>query len=598
MSLIVNRRDLDFLLFDVLQTDELFRAAYFRDYDRSAVIAILDTAQKLAEQHYAPIAGALDDQEPQFVKGRAITHPALGPALRAYCDAGFLAAGFSQDQGGLQLPLSIQTAINGMFSSANLSAHNYMMLTAAAANLLATFGSESQVTKYLPRMLEGRWFGTMCLSEPQAGSSLSDIKTQAYEREDGYFGIVGSKMWISGGEQDVSENIVHLVLARIPGAPSGVKGISLFVVPKIRADESGALADANNISLVGLNHKMGNRGTTNALLNFGETGECIGELVGEPNRGLAYMFHMMNEARIGVGHGACMQGLAGFLTSLDYARSRTQGRLPGNKNPNEPQIEIVEHADIKRLLLAQKAAVEGAMALVLFCARTADQAKIDQDPQKRADLTLLLDLLTPVAKSWPSEFCLEANKHAMQILGGYGYTRDYPLERLYRDNRLNLIHEGTHAIHGIDILGRKVRIANGRALEVLFDKLSETISASREMSELKTFREALESSMRMLEETTNVVTHAGDTARELANATLYLDAFGHIVIAWLWLKQAHIALSTAQDLTKLDSFCKGKLAATAYFFEHELPKAHHQLLIVKSLSPTYLNVRAEEFIGQ
>lgn len=598
MSFIVNRRDLDFLLFDLHRTDELFSAPYFQDYDRDSVTAILDAAERLADDHYLPIAAELDDKEPEFADGRARTHPALKPALEAYCSSGYLAAGFNQELGGLQLPLSIQTAINGMFSCANLSAHNYMMLTAAAANLLATFGNSEQTERYLPAMLEGRWFGTMCLSEPHAGSSLSDIKTQAEPRDDGRYSITGSKMWISGGDQDISENIIHMVLARIPGAPPGVKGISLFILPKYRVDSSGKIGAENHISLAGLNHKMGNRGTTNALLNFGETGDCIGELVGEPNQGLKYMFQMMNEARIGVGHGACMQGLAGYLYSLDYARQRPQGRNPGDKDPLSPQINIVEHADIKRLLLAQKAYVEGAMALVLYCARLQDETKIADGERSPEDLHLLLDLLTPIAKSWPSEFCLEANKHALQILGGYGYTRDYPIERLYRDNRLNPIHEGTHAIHGIDLLGRKVQIADGRSLELLTGEIFQTISKSKSSTRLNAYAVKLERAVAQLIETTQLIVREPDAKRALANATIYLDAFGHIVIAWLWLKQACIAESNLAKSGSDDPFLRGKLTAAAYFFEYELPKTYHQLAIVKSLTTTCMDAAPEEFIGQ
>lgn len=597
MSLIVNRRDLEFLLFDLHQTDKLFETPYFADYDRASVSAILDAAQKIAEDVYAPIAQALDDQEPEYRNGEAITHRALKPALQSYCDAGFLAAGFPQEIGGLQLPLSIQTAINGMFSCANLSAHNYMMLTAAAANLLSAFGNEQQVSRFVSPMIEGRWFGTMCLSEPQAGSSLSDIRTLAHPRSDGRYNISGSKMWISGGDQDISENIVHMVLAKTSDAPAGVKGISLFIVPKIQVDQDGNLGAKNHISLAGLNHKMGNRGTTNALLNFGETGDCVGELVGELHQGLRYMFQMMNEARIGVGHGACMQALAGYLHSLDYARQRPQGRLPDNKDPNAPQVEIIEHADIKRLLLAQKSAVEGAMALVFYCARLEDQCKVATSDAERGDIALLLDLLTPIAKSWPSEFCLEANKHAMQVLGGYGYTRDYPLERLYRDNRLNPIHEGTHAIHGIDLLGRKVRIADGKAFSLFVTNVEQTILACSGKPSLEALAVELKRALSKLQQTTQHVIDAQDVSRELSNATPYLDAFGHIVIAWLWLKQAQTALSITEPEGEDVPFLNGKQRAAEYFFEYELPKAHHQLDIVASLSQTCLDMQVEDFIG-
>jgi alkylation response protein AidB-like acyl-CoA dehydrogenase len=378
----------------------------------------------------------------------------------------------------LELPYVVSTAINGLFSAANQSIANYSMLTVAAAHLLAKWGSEQQKTLFLSKLLQGQWLGTMCLSEPQAGSSLADITTRAESASDGTWRIRGTKMWISGGEHNISENIVHLVLAKIPGGPPGVKGISLFIVPKRWVGERGELGDTNNITLVGLNHKMGQRGTTNCLLNFGERGPTRAYLVGEPHEGLRYMFDMMNEARISVGHGAVTSGLVGYLYSLDYASERRQGRLPGHKDATASQVPIIQHPDVKRMLLAQKAAVEGALALIFYCASLVDRKAVAAAgaEAEAADLELLLQTLTPIAKSWPSEHCLEANKWAIQVLGGAGYTVDHPVERLYRDNRLNHIHEGAYGIQALDLLGRKVRLSGGRGLELLFTRIRATLA--------------------------------------------------------------------------------------------------------------------------
>jgi alkylation response protein AidB-like acyl-CoA dehydrogenase len=368
---------------------------------------------------------------------------------------------------------------SGIFSCANLSLANYAFLTVANANMLRAFGTEDQRRRYLPPMLEGRWFGTMCLSEPQAGSSLADIATKAEPLPDGFYRLKGSKMWISGGDHELADNIVHMVLAKIPGGPPGVKGISLFLAPRCRVEADGSLGSWNNIALAGLNHKMGQRGTVNCLLNFSEGGDTLATLIGEPGKGLAYMFHMMNEARLGVGHAAAMCGLGGYLSSLDYAHQRLQGRLPNNKDPSSPPVPIIEHADVKRMLLAQKAAVEGAMALTGYCAYLVDLPKIADDDDERERLDALLGVLTPVAKSWPSEHCLEANKLAIQILGGYGYTRDFPVERFYRDNRLNPIHEGALGIQAIDLLGRKVRLDGGRGFDLLCAKIEDAVALGR-----------------------------------------------------------------------------------------------------------------------
>jgi len=487
--------------------------------------------------------------------------------------------------------------MQGIFQAANAPAVGYHFLTASNAHMLHACGSEALQAQFLAPMVEGRWLGTMCLSEPQAGSSLADIRTLASPAGDGSYHLTGTKMWISGGDQDISENIVHMVLARTPDAPAGVRGISLFLVPKYRVNADGSLGDFNNVVLAGLNHKMGQRGTTNTLLNFGESGDCVGYLVGQENEGLKNMFHMMNEARIGVGMLATMSGLAGYLYSLDYARNRPQGRHPGDKDPNTPMLPIIEHADIKRLLLEQKTAVEGSLALLSYCAVLVDRQKIATTEDEKGQLTLLLELLTPIAKSWPSEFTLEANKHAMQILGGYGYTREYPVERFYRDNRLNPIHEGTHAIHGIDLLGRKVNLFGGAALTLLKAEIDRVVSHARQHAGLTEHADALLRAWQQVTDTINAASAESNAQTRLANATIFLDAFGHVVIAWLWLWQAASSADALNGGSSERAFYQGKLAACQYFFRYQLPKVDAQLALVSRLDTTTLDMTAEQFTG-
>lgn len=549
-----DREDLLFQLFDVARAEEVIAAA---DLDREAVTAILETADQVAADHFLPHGRLLDEQEPRFEDGRAILPDAVKPAIEAFADAGFIASGFDPDHGGMGLPEVVHQAAAFIFAASNVSLAGYGLLTVGAGRLIQSFGSADQKRRYLEPMATGRFLGTMCLSEPHAGSSLADITTCAQPLEDGRFAIAGRKMWISGGDHELTENIVHMVLARLPDAPPGVKGISLFIVPKRRED--GA---PNDVTLAGLNHKMGYRGTTNCALNFGERGGCVGELLGEPNKGLAYMFQMMNEARIGVGMGATALGQAGYQASLEYARERPQGRSPGAKDPTAPQVPIIAHADVRRLLLAQKAAVEPALALALYCAVLVDRAKAGDDGAR-----LLLDMLTPVAKSWPSEFCLEANKHAIQVLGGAGYTRDYPVERLYRDNRLNPIHEGTHGIQGMDLLGRKMVMENGAGARALM----KTIRA--DLDEGTEFAAPLAAALDRIERATGLLLRemAADPARGLANATLFLDAVGHVVMGWMWLRivRAAEAKAAAQGETP---FLAGKRQAARYFFSRELSR--------------------------
>ena len=598
MSTIVNRRDLDFLLYETLGLDDLLKNERFADYDKESIDAIFDLSQSISEDVFQPFAAKLDANEPVFIDGEVEIIPEVREALNAYREAGLFMTGYDAEIGGMQLPLMAHQAINGMFVCANPAVSSYVFLTQGAANMLNACGSQALRDKYLPKMLEGDWFGTMCLSEPQAGSSLADIRTKAEKQDDGSYKITGTKMWISAGDHELTDNIIHMVLAKIPGPPAGVKGISLFLVPKRRVNDDGSIGESNNIALAGLNHKMGQRGTTNCLLNFGESGDTIGYLVGGENQGLANMFHMMNEARIAVGMGATVMGLGGFLYSLDYARNRPQGRHLTNKDPESPMVMISEHADVKRLLMSQKANVEGALALMYYSAKLLDEQKIAESEEQRNRVTLLLELLTPICKSWPSEFCLEANKHAIQILGGYGYTREYPVERIYRDNRLNHIHEGTHAIHGLDILGRKVRMAGGAALQALAAEITSTITAAAIIPQLQGHCADLGAAMKKVETTLLLVSQEKDPTLALANATIFLDAMGHVVIAWMWLKQAVAAHNGLDGAAKADvAFYEGKLAACRFFFTYELPKAMTQFNLVGQVDDTCYGLSQEQFIG-
>jgi butyryl-CoA dehydrogenase/acyl-CoA dehydrogenase len=418
-------------------------------------------------------------------------------------------------------------------------------------------------------------------------------------------------MWISAGEHELSDNIVHLVLAKIPGPDGklipGVKGISLFIVPKFLVNGDGSLGEHNDVVLAGLNHKMGYRGTTNCLLNFGEgmkyrpdgKAGAIGYLVGEPHKGLACMFHMMNEARIGVGLGAVTLGYTGYLHALDYARNRPQGRPvgPGGKDPASPQVKLVEHADIRRMLLAQKSYVEGGLALNLSCARLVDEehaAKAAGEAERHRELSLLLDILTPIAKSWPSQWCLEANNLAIQVHGGYGYTREYNVEQFYRDNRLNPIHEGTHGIQGLDLLGRKVVMQDGAALRLVGERLRATCERAVATGDktLAAQAAALGKASQRLAEVTATLWSAGDPNVTLANASVYLEAFGHVVVAWIWLEQALVAQAALPQAQGEDAdFYRGKLAAAAFFFRFELPKVYPQLDLLATLDRTTLDMQ-------
>ncbi|GLQ05782.1 acyl-CoA dehydrogenase [Sneathiella chinensis] len=596
----MNLRDLSFQLYEMLDTDSLVGRDRHADQDRDIYDAILKTAADMARDLFEPHNRKADLNEPTFDGEKVHIIPEVKEALDAYIENGFMGMQHDYDDGGMQLPTAIAMACNAIFTAANTGTMGYPFLTVGASNVLRAYGTDDQKNRFMKPMIAGRFFGTMCLSEPQAGSSLSDIKTKAVPTGGGTYKISGSKMWISAGEHDLSENIVHLVLAKIPGAPDGVKGISLFIVPKYLVNDDGSLGERNDVTLAGLNHKMGYRGTTNTLLNFGEQGGATGYLIGEEHKGLFYMFHMMNEARIGVGLGAVSLGYAGYLYSLDYAKNRPQGRHPDGKDARSDQLMLIEHADIRRLLLAQKAAVEGGLALCLYAARLVDEEKTGPDEAARAEAKTLLDLLTPVVKSWPSEFCLEANKHAIQVLGGYGYTRDYPVEQYYRDNRLNPIHEGTHGIQGLDLLGRKAIMDNGAALKLLIKHMTATMDTARTHPRLAEFADRLDASAQVITRTTQTIAAAmqdGKIRLSLANATLYLDMFGHMVLGWKWLEQALTAeRALSENPSDIDrAFYEGKIATCQYFHRYELCRVEPWGNLIASLDDTTLTIDPDCF---
>lgn len=600
------RSTLDFLLYDWLQAESLNARERFADHSRETFDAVLDTCERIAREKYAPFNRTVDTQEPQFDGERVILPQCTHDARQAFADSGMLSAAQDYALGGMQLPYVVESAANSFFGCASISIGSNL-LTTGNANAILVHGTPLQQQVFAANEFNGRWAGTMCLSEPQAGSSLSDITTRA--EADGAdfevdplgprYRLRGNKMWISSGDHELTENIVHLVLAKIPGPDGklvpGVKGISLFIVPKKLVDTDGQLTgERNDVALAGLNHKLGWRGTTNTLLNFGEGrypvrggAGAIGYLVGRPGEGLKCMFHMMNEARIAIGMAATTLGLAGYYASLDYARTRLQGRpVQGStsaagsagKDASQPPVPLIRHADIKRMLLAQKSYCEGALALNLYCARLVDESRTGE-PQAAQDAKLLLEVLTPIAKSWPSEFCLEANSLAIQIHGGYGYTRDFPVEQYWRDNRLNMIHEGTHGIQAADLLGRKVVMQGGAGLQLLARTIGATIAQARKHPELAAWADQLAQALQDVGEATQAAWATGNPTEALANAVPYMQAFGHTVLAWVWLDVACSVL--ARDATLSIAASAGRMGAARYFYHYELPRIGAWLQVVR-----------------
>lgn len=598
MANTISERELDFLLYEFLDTESLLQRERYADHSREIFNATLETARQLAEDLLAPHLREGDEQEPQFQDGRAEVTAPTRAAWKAISDAGFLNAHWDQSEGGLQLPEVVLRAAMSSFYAANVGTASYPMLTIGAANLLRTFGSEALKDRYLAPMGDGRYAGTMALTEPSQGSALADIRTTAVPQADGSYRLFGQKMFISAGDHNLTENIVHMVLARIQGAPAGVKGISLFLVPKFLPNEGGGPAIRNDVALAGLLHKMGWRNTTSTVLSFGDAGGAVGWLLGREHQGLAHMFQMMNEARIGVGVMSASIAWRGFSESLGYARERPQGRLPSSKDPLSPQVKLVEHADVRRLLLAQKAYAEGSLALCFYACSLFEDQHTHPEQRARDDARSLLDLLTPVVKSWPARYGAIANDMAIQVHGGAGYTRDYPVEQLYRDQRLNMIHEGAEAIHGIDLLGRKVTMEQGAGLQLFIYAVRRDVRLAVEaglQDEARALDVALDELLRVTELLTALRRTDPDLA--LANATTYLDAFGRVVLAWIWLRQGRLAaLALTNSVAEAANYYNGKIQTMRFFFERELPQVEALLAVLARVDRSTFDMRDEWFV--
>lgn len=576
-SKFVSDRNIRFLLHEVFDVEALTRHSYFADHDREVFDLVLDTALKMAREEMLPHFEEMDKTPPRMENGQVKVHPSVKNIMEEWGAGGWIAASFPNDAGGQQLPATVGLACNYIFAAANFSATGFPLLTAGAAHLILSFGSRELIDTYVPRMVAGQWQGTMALTEPQAGSSLSDITSRAQPTDEGYYKIRGQKIFISAGDHDGVENVVHLMLAKIEGAPPGVKGISLFVVPKKRVLDGGGL-EANDVTVTTVYHKLGYRGCPITQLSLGDNDDCRGYLVGEPHRGLSYMFQMMNEARLAVGMQATSIASAAYYTALEYARERAQGRRLSSKDPTLPQVPIIEHSDVRRMLLFQRAVSEGSLALVLQCSLYADLMKCE-DKTKSQRAALLLDLLTPVAKSYPSEMGILAVSQGLQVLGGYGYCDEYPMEQHLRDCRIHPIHEGTTGIQALDLLGRKVVMKSGLAMMYYIEEVRSAIQEGMAHNSLRPYAERLSDTVEKLQNVTmHLVQFAlkGEVERFLADATLYLEFFGIISVAWQWLLQG-IAIEKALRQHPSDAdlrFYQGKLVTLRYFFHYELPKTY------------------------
>jgi alkylation response protein AidB-like acyl-CoA dehydrogenase len=575
-----NRQHLNFILFDVLKAESVTQFDCFKDHDKDTVQMYLDATDQFAKEYLFPYLVEMDRKQPELVDGRICVHPIHKDIMRISGENGWISILASKEVGGMQMPSVFATAASFILGAANYSGCVFAGLTTGAAHLIEKFADKKYHDVYLPKMFAGEWQGTMALTEPGAGSSLSDVVTSAEKLDDGTYKIAGQKIFISCGDSDVVDNVVHLLLARVKGAPAGTKGISMFIVPRERIKADGS-TEHNDVTSIGVYHKMGYKGAPIAHLSFGENNDCKAWLVGEENKGLSYMFQMMNEARISVGLHATSISSAAYYASLKYANERLQGRNIAEKNPELPQIPIINHADVKRMLLFQKTFIDGALCLELQCSYFADMERVTEGDEKEK-YNLLLELLTPVAKSYPAEMSNFSTSTAIQIFGGYGFTKDFIAEQYYRETRIHTIHEGTTAIHGLDLLGRKVMMKNGKAVMLLMQEVMQEITNAKQHENTKIHAIALEKKAGQLQE---LMMHLMGVAQKegveayLSDATLYLELFGTLVMGWQWLKMAN----TINTNSTMDTdFKNSKFLCCNYFFEYELPKAEGLFTRLKS----------------
>lgn len=600
MSEYYSRRNIDFLLKEVLDTDSLLELNRYKKHDINSIMMVLDTAGQLADKEMYPYFREMERDGPKYENGTVKVHPRVKRMLKKFGEGGWIAATADESSGGQQLPVLVSSCAQFIFGAANYSASVYPFLTSGAARLIEEYGSNFLKETYVSKLYEGKWQGTMAMTEPDAGSSLSDITTMAkpIDDDEGVYSIIGQKIFISAGDHDAVSNIVHLLLARIEGAPEGTKGLSLFLVPKKRYTEDDDEI-ANDVNTVGVFRKMGYGAVPAVHLSFGEKKKCLGYLIGKPNEGLACMFQMMNEARIGVGLSAASLSSAAYYASLAYAKERPQGRKPDDKSSSSTtKVNIIEHADVRRMLFFQKAVAEGALSLLLHCAYYADKVKGGKEETKEI-YQLILDLLTPVAKSFPSEMGILSTSAAIQVLGGAGYCKDFPLEQYYREMRIHTIHEGTTGIHGIDLLGRKIIMGGGIAFRAFTEEVSKTIKKVKfEVTELSKYGEKLNDALFRLQNITmKLSTVAMKEKKEvfLMDATLYLELFGIVAISWQWLLQA-IPCQIALNESRGDTFYHSKLQTMRYFYEYELPKTEAIIARLSSTDRLLIEVDSKDFM--
>ena len=574
MTKLFSRETIDFLLNEVIEVERLLQWDYFHAHSSETLAMTLDTATEVSQRIMQANYVSSDRNPPQLENGKVSVHSGVHDFIKAYAETGLLSATFPFEWEGQQLPKTVNAAVEFICMSGHNSFIMFTDLMVGCGNLILSYGTEAQKQLFLPKLLAGQWGGTMCLTEPQAGSSLASISTKAVPQEDGTYKINGQKIFISAGDHDATENILHLVLARIEGAPQGTKGISLFIVPKTKTDIL-PLGAGNDVVSIGIFHKMGQKATPALHLGFGQDNNCIGYLLGQPHQGLPQMFQMMNSARLGVGMTGIAIASAAYQTSLAYAKERTQGKGLSPALASEDSVAIIHHPDVRRMLLTQKAIVEGTLAFIFQCYYYLDMLKVSQTEDERTKYDSLLELLTPVAKTYGAEMGIVAVNQGLQVLGGYGYTEDFGLEQMARDVRIMSIYEGTTGIQSQALLGRQITRNKGLALKWWRQEVEVDLAKAETLKELTVYSARLREALAQFEQVTNhllTFAAAGENEAFLADATLYMELFGILNVAWHWLKMGTVAQQKLATKPLNLDFYQSKIHTMKFYYTYEVTK--------------------------
>ncbi|MCB2147751.1 MAG: acyl-CoA dehydrogenase [Deltaproteobacteria bacterium] len=603
-QVIADRRDVDFVLHEQLNVGALSEHEKYAEFNKKTVDLIISEARNLAIKEILPTFKEGDEQGCRLENGQVSVPESFKRAYDLFVEGEWLAMPEDPEYGGQGMPRTISLAAADYFNGANYAFMMYPGLTHGAALLVEAFGTERQKKLFLKNMFTGKWTGTMLLTEPEAGSDVGNLTTSAVKNEDGTYSITGNKIFISAGEHDLVENIVHPVLARIEGAPAGTKGISLFLVPKYRVNEDGSLGEFNDVVCTGIEHKMGINGNATCSLTLGGKGQCVGELLGEANKGMRAMFLMMNEARLLVGMQGFCCASASFMNAVNYARERVQGKnLLQMMDPNAPSVPIIQHPDVRRMLISMKSYVEGMRSLLYYAGYLSDQVAVSDDEAEKARLQGMLDLLIPICKGYVTDKAFEVCSTGVQVYGGYGFIKEYPQEQLLRDCRITMIYEGTNGIQAMDLLGRKLGMNKGKPIMDLMVEIQKTIAQAKAIDNLKDYAARVEKALNRLGE---IAMHLGATAMSpkvmsaFAFAHPFMEASGDVVTAWMLLWRGVIAATQLEKGAKKkdQAFYEGQLKSVQYFTQAVLPITMGKMDAIMNTCEAAVEITEDAFGGK